>query len=205
MKTFITAISMQGTLKQGVYEPVNFTLADNRKTAFPIIPVIADHLACADEDEKDYYQIIAIVVKNADTDRNYQLFLAELEELGVPESKVKKIEVEENPSEIMGLKVILRILEHVPESGDVYACITYGTKVISTMITFSLMFLEKLKVNCVVEGMYYGELVRENNEEIGRRLHNLVNYLLLGNIVDHIKEMKVTDADEFFRDVLGVE
>ena len=93
MKTFITAISMQGTLTEGIYEPVGFTLDQNRTTAFPIIPIIAQERA---ENPEEDFTILAVVPKNSDTAQNYQKFLAELAALGIGKDAVRKIEIRED-------------------------------------------------------------------------------------------------------------
>ena len=199
MKTFLTAISMQGTLTEGIYEPVGFTLDQNRMTAFPIIPIIAQERA---ENPEDDFTILAVVPKNSDTAQNYQKFLAELAALGIGKDAVRKIEIREDQSEIVGLAMFADILKQTPDDTDVYACVTYGTKVVSLLMAFSLIFMEKLKVNCLVPGMYYGEVRREANKELGRRLYNLVKYLQLGEIVDSISQMGLPDAEELFKKVI---
>ena len=199
MKTFLTAISMQGTLTEGIYEPVGFTLDQNRTTAFPIIPIIAQERA---ENPEEDFTILAVVPKNSDTAQNYQKFLAELAALGIGKDAVRKIEIREDQSEIVGLAMFADILKQTPDDTDVYACVTYGTKAVSLLMAFSLIFMEKLKVNCLVQGMYYGEVRREANKELGRRLYNLVKYLQLGEIVDSISQMGLPDAEELFKKVI---
>ena len=138
MKTFLTAISMQGTLTEGIYEPVGFTLDQNRMTAFPIIPIIAQERA---ENPEDDFTILAVVPKNSDTAQNYQKFLAELAALGIGKDAVRKIEIREDQSEIVGLAMFADILKQTPDDTDVYACVTYGTKVVSLLMAFSLIFI----------------------------------------------------------------
>ena len=80
-KVFITTTPLQGKddLKKLEYVPQQFELAQgNRNTAFPIIPIIAEHLKDMGETE-----IIVIRMENRDTSKNYQRFVQEVEELGL--------------------------------------------------------------------------------------------------------------------------
>lgn len=202
MKTFITVISMQGKLEKTLYVPVNFELKQNRKTAFPIIPIISGQHGKS-VDGRD--EIIAVMQRNADTERNYGYFLEELGELGLGEDIVKVIELPEDQSVDNGLKMIVKILESVPDNSDIYACITYGTKVVSTLLTFSLIFLEKLKTNCQVQGMYYGEITRRADRSLGDgKLYNLVANLRLARVVDQLEKMDFQKAEGFLKALLGV-
>ena len=194
MKTFITTIPMLVELKAGIYQPTGFKWEHNRETRFPIIPVIEEVLW---EDEDDL-EILAIVIRNVDSERNYERFLKELEEIGVDSKAVKRIEIAEDPSEQVGFELMKRLLGAISDDSDIYACVTYGTKIVSMLVIFALIFVEKLKVNCKVQGMYYGEVRREHGQEVERRLYNLVKYLQLGSIVDQIQEMEVADAGALF-------
>ena len=133
-----------------------------------------------------------------DSERNYERFLKELEEIGVDSKAVKRIEIAEDPSEQVGFELMKRLLGAISDDSDIYACVTYGTKIVSMLVIFALIFVEKLKVNCKVQGMYYGEVRREHGQEVERRLYNLVKYLQLGSIVDQIQEMEVADAGALF-------
>ena len=71
IKTYITGISQhtRTELLQLWYQPDGFELEHNRKTSFPIIPVIAEQYQPGDD-----VKIIAIRPDNLDTPDNYQLF-----------------------------------------------------------------------------------------------------------------------------------
>lgn len=203
MRTFITVISMQGTLKKTYYRPVNFQLEANRESAFPIIPVIAEEHGKS-VDGKD--EIIVIMQKNRDTERNYGYFLEELGELGLSEDIVKVIELPEDQSTDNGINMIVKIMENVSDNSDVYACITYGTKVVSILLTFALLFLEKLKTNCQVQGMYYGEILRVADKSLGDgKLYNLVANLRLSRVVDQLEQMELSQAEKYLKVILGVD
>ena len=93
IKTYITGISQhtRTELLQLWYQPDGFELEHNRKTSFPIIPVIAEQYQPGDD-----VKIIAIRPDNLDTPDNYQLFLKELYTLGISETEVTEISVIEN-------------------------------------------------------------------------------------------------------------
>ena len=73
-KTYITMISLQS--RQGLlktcYRPQGFALKKNRKTSFPIIPVIAE-----DYREGDTVKILAVRADNMDTPDKFNAAMEE--------------------------------------------------------------------------------------------------------------------------------
>lgn len=202
MRTFITSIPLQikGKLYSVVYEPIGFEMEGRKKTAFPIIPIIEQEMGKS-IDGKD--EVVVLKLENPAVENNYKLFLEELAELGILEEQVKTIIVPMEQTTDNGIRMILDILENVSDDSDVYACVTFGTKVMSTLETFALIFLEKLKVNCRIQGMFYGEIRwRDSGDPEEGWLYNLTSNLRLNRIVDRIQSLEMADAERFFREIL---
>ena len=74
-RIFITNMSLQGRgdLGRVFYNPKGFTLTENRKTRFPIIPIIFENLK-----EEDPIKIIVLRTVNGDTEDNLSRFYDEL-------------------------------------------------------------------------------------------------------------------------------
>lgn len=202
MRTFITSIPLQikGKLYSVVYEPTGFEMEGRRKTAFPIIPIVEQEMGKS-IDGKD--EVVVLKLENPAVENNYKRFLEELAELGISKEQVKTIAVPMEQTTDNGIQMILDILENVSDDSDIYACVTFGTKVMSTLETFALIFLEKLKVNCKIQGMYYGEIRwRDGGDPKEGLLYDLTPNLRLNRIVDRIQSLEMADAERFFRDIL---
>lgn len=191
VKTFVTSISLQskaGLLKI-FYHPEDFKLEKNRETSFPIIPVIADKVK-----ENDEIKIIAVRSDNADTPDNYEVFLGELSALGISADKVTEISVAENQSKKVGLRMLLNILQEIPEDSLVYADITFGTKPMSAIVLYAMSFIEKLK-DSEVEGIFYGEIPREKGQPLYEKaaLYDLTAFKYLSGVIEELNNLEVSD------------
>lgn len=205
MRTFITFITLQGggNLKTCWYEPQGFMLKHNLETSFPIIPIICEMLV--EEPEEDYC-IIPVRFQNADSERNEEIFRSQLMEIGVDPKKIQKsIILPENQSGENCARMLTKLIEAVPDHSEVSACLTFGSKIVTIIMTFALICMEKLKMNCQVEGMYYGEVQRENGAAVGYRLYNAVTLMKLSTIVDEIDQMRLADPEAFLKNILGVD
>ena len=197
-KTYITNISLQakGDLLKLLYEPQGFCLRNNRKTSFPIIPVIADH-----QEKGDEVKVLAVRPDNADTPDNYAAFLSELSALGIQEDQVKVISVAENQSHSVSIDLLLRILEEVPEETLIYGDITFGTKPMSAILLYAMSFIEKIK-NCQVDGIYYGEIRRQNGKALEAFIYDLTAFNLLGDVIDQMKGLGIQEIQGALRKLM---
>lgn len=197
-KTFITNISLQfqKDLLKVLYRPMGFELKHNRETSFPIIPMIEEH-----REEGDELKILAIRPDNSDTPDNYAAFLNELSELGIQQDQVTEISVAENQNDSVNLKLLLKILDEIPNDSMVYGDITFGTKPMSAILLYAMSFIEKMK-DCEVHGIYYGEIRREKGEMTGAVLYDLTVFKLLGNVIEQMKSLGIHDMRDALERVL---
>ena len=191
-KTYITNVSLQGKgdLLKISYEPKGFAMKNNRKTSFPIIPVIAEN-----QEDGDEVKILVVRSNNTDTPDNYAVLLGELAELGIREDQVREITIPEDQSDSVNLKLLMTILEEIPEDSMVYGDITFGTKPMSAILLYAMSFVEKVK-DCEVGGIYYGEVKRANREVIGAALYDLMVFKLLGDMIDELKDLEIYGMQE---------
>lgn len=199
-KVYITDISLQGQgeLLKCQYEPNDFTMSHNRKTSFPIIPVIADH-----QEKEDEIKVLAIRSNHAGTQDNYAAFLEELETVGIREEQVKEIMMTERQNSAESLRLLLTILEEIPEESLVYGDITFGTKPMAAILLYAMSFAEKMK-NCEVDGIYYGEIRREDKIVTGAILYDLTVLKLLGDLIDEMKDMGIQEMRDTITKLIGV-
>ncbi len=201
-RIFITTISLQSKkgLEKVIYEPVGFEFSkEERRTSFPIIPVLAENM-----ERKEEIEIIAIRIKNADTADNYKEFVKEVSELGLEEDCIHVLEVPEKQDIRTQVQLLIHLIDLVPNHSTINACVTFGTKPISIIITYALNFITKLLSDVDVDGIYYGEIVRENNVVKGYKIYNLIGLLLLGNIIEQIDALEFDNPKESLKRLLDL-
>ena len=191
-KIYITNIPLQGRgdLQKFLYEPVDFEIDNNLETRFPIIPIVASHREPGDE-----IKVLAIRSNHARTSDNYAVFLEELSALGINEKQVKEINMAENQNSAENLKLLMKVLEEIPDETLVYGDITFGTKPMAAILLYVMNFAEKMK-NCEVDGIYYGEIRREDKEASQAFLYDLTILKLLEDLIDEMKGMGIHKMQE---------
>ena len=145
----------------------------------------------------DDVKIIAIRPDNLDTPDNYQLFLKELYTLGISETEVTEISVIENQGEQGSIRLLLKILDEIPDDSLVSADITFGTKPMSAMLLYAMSFVEKLK-DSEVQGIYYGEIPRVHGKAVPEQamLHDLTAFKRLGDVIESLKKLEIQDISQ---------
>lgn len=192
-KVFITVISLQARngLEKLVYHPVGFQfLEKERETSFPIVPVIAEHL-----DRKEEIEVIAVRFKNQDVADNYQYFLGELKELGIGEEQIKVVEMPENQNNDTIEQVFMDLIRAIPNHSEIRACVTFGTKPISVVITTALSLIDKLLSDVEVDGIYYGEIPRVDGKakKEEAKIYDMSILMELGEVINQLYEMDFND------------
>ncbi len=190
---FITVISLQARngLEKLVYHPVGFQfLEKERETSFPIVPVIAEHL-----DRKEEIEVIAVRFKNQDVADNYQYFLGELKELGIGEEQIKVVEMPENQNNDTIEQVFMDLIRAIPNHSEIRACVTFGTKPISVVITTALSLIDKLLSDVEVDGIYYGEIPRVDGKakKEEAKIYDMSILMELGGVINQLYEMDFND------------
>ena len=195
---FITNIPMMGnTLKPKIYKSVkDYGIDTNVETRFPIIPVIK---AKKEDDIKT--KVIAVRFDNEDSARNLEMFYEELADIGISKDQVVDIALPENQEDITGINIFLKTLEAIDNNSDVYACVTYSTKIMSMMMMYLLDSLEYLKDNVKVQGVYYGEVRRSGGEERAGEsyFYEISNLVFLNHAIKNIADLKVSNPEEFLK------
>lgn len=99
--------------------------------------------------------------------------------------------------------MLLNILEEIPEESLVYGDITYGTKPMAAILLYAMSFAEKMK-DCEVDGIYYGEIRREDKEVTGAILYDLTVLKLLGDLIEEMKDVGIQEMRETISRLIGL-
>lgn len=200
---YITSIPMLGRKKLNKmnYIPQDEILCDkDYKTAFPIISVIKKTM-----DSNVDNKVIAIRMKNSDSEYNLKLFEEELRNINVDPNCIVCVELEEDSRYATGVDMFLQLAKEIENDSDVYACITYGTKIMSMVITYVLSSIEYLKRNVVVRSVCYGQVDRMNDEVIRARIWEVIGLLRINELVKTLFEARFDNPMKALEELLNVE
>ena len=200
---YITSIPMLGRKKLNKmnYIPQDEILCDkDYKTAFPIISVIKKTM-----DSNVDNKVIAIRMKNSDSEYNLKLFEEELRNINVDPNCIGSVELEEDSRYATGVDMFLQLAKEIENDSDVYACITYGTKIMSMVITYVLSSIEYLKRNVVVRSVCYGQVDRMNDEVIRARIWEVIGLLRINELVKTLFEARFDNPMKALEELLNVE
>lgn len=200
-RTFVTAISLQphNNLRKVFYEPQEFSLSGNRDTCYPIIPIINEFKG----EDPDDVEIIAILPHTENAIKNYETFKEEIREINLDPEKIRLVEMGDKPDKRESVKLLLKLLDEIPEDSIVYADITYNTKPMSAMVVYAMEFIEKMK-DTEVAGIYYGELARDYyGKVIGTYLYEITVFKQLSDVLQQLEILGVKDIRSALGRVLG--
>ena len=166
MKVFITAVSLQNTLHAALYESDDPSLRSETKTPYPIFNLMRhavsdESIPCDPDDEPAEYQMIAIKFPHASSDRNLATLRQGLElfekdhAVSIPLLVIEH-GIDETSSEHIAL--FKALIDAIPQSCEIYADITYGTKPTPIALFAALLYLQTLRTYCKVAKIVYGQI-----------------------------------------------
>ena len=188
MKKFITALPKQvpKTLNYKAVGNPKLEMMDN-KISYPILAAVNGYLEKGDE-----YQIITIVEDTDEGRKNLENFKDQLESIcetkGASYIEPEPIWIVNNYEVSYLASVFLKIIEHVDDDDELFACITYETKLVAMMIRMAVQYAYRVKKNVSMECLLYGfnDWQNKNPNKVGYvydetalvQLDELVNLLV---------------------------
>lgn len=201
-KIFVTNMSLQSRsdLGQVLYNPKGFDLNNNRKTRFPIIPIIAEYL-----EEGDEVKVIVLRLINEDTKDNLERLYEELQTLNIGREQVKVIESEENQERNSELKLFLELLSELDGESIAFYDITFGTKPLSALLLYAASYSYELK-ETQIGGIYYGEIPRKDGKPIpeAEGLYDMTYMVSFGDLIHNLKEIECENPENMIHRLLDL-
>lgn len=212
MKKFYTISPFQNpeTMKEGVvYTPENNPDLEFGATSFPIIPVIN---AYAQKGEQ--IEIITITSKPTkemengakfdNAEKNREIFIQSLEKL----KEQKGFTYHETPVTILfssdidtQIDMFSKLIDTAADEDEIYADITYGTKVMSQVLTMSINYAYRLHSNVTLGCIVYGEVVHNPGEKKGK-IYDETSMSYMDEIVRLMAETKIKNPAEHIKKML---
>ena len=93
-----------------------------------------------------------------------------------------------------GIKLLLQLLDAIPDDTLVYSDITYNTKPMSAMVLCAMNLVEKVK-DAEVAGIYYGEIPRIGGKAVPEKaaLCDITQFKTLLDITNYMEQLEIAD------------
>lgn len=200
-KIFISGMSMlpQDSIKRIKYNAVNNNnLKYEDMTSFPIIPLLNSY---AKKDDEISIYIIMTADKNNNCQHNLQLLKQELKELNVKNDIdlnitgiIETPHEETKNSNINLFKKIIKIFD----GSQVYADLTYATKITPIIMFMALNYAEKSKKGAI-KTMVYGKYTHDGGNT--GELFDVTSLYYLNGVID-IASQNNADIDSILKNLL---
>lgn len=199
MKKFISISPHQPPekFKEGIYENMDNEKLKYTSTKFPIIPVINGY---AEEGEE--IEIITVVSDYDYAKENYKAFIEELEALEKRKKfkkKIQKISIPYSQDIDTQLEMFSKLIDYMADEDKLFCDISYGTKVMSQILTMTLNYGYRIKKNvslgCIVYG---GKNFNQNRYEI----YDITSLNYMDEIVRVMAENRIADPTERIKEML---
>lgn len=168
MKKFYSIISLQPDLDQEVsayhYQAVgNAKLQLDHKTRFPIITALEGYTQPGEE-----VAVIAVVPDMELGRRNLELFRQEVEEVcrnkQLSCAGVQVVTVPTDDRVATHVATFQKLLDFAADGDELFCCMTYGTKPLSTALMMAVQYAYRVKENTTISCIVYGQIFRPGDD-----------------------------------------
>lgn len=200
MKKFINISPHQppALFMKGIYEAVdNEKLDFDTLTSFPIMPVINGYAEDGEEIE-----VITVVSDYSNAEENYKTLAEEVNALAGKKSlKVKftKITVPNKQDIDTQLEMFSKLIDCMTDEDKLFCDISYGTKVMSQILTMSLNYGYRINKNVSLGCIVYGG---KNFIEQKLEIYDITSLNYMDEIVRIMAENRVSNPTERIKEML---
>ena len=209
MKKFITVIPLQieNNLDSYRYQAVgNTKLQMNEESSFPILSTINGYV-----NEGEDIRVIAILGDSEDEKRNCKELQTRLDELCKRRGITCNRGIEQITESISldietYLKTFQDLINYVEDDDELFACITYGTKMMPLAVINAIQYAYRLKHNTSISCIVYGYIERkgENKEDWKGYIYDVTPLVQLNEITRLLSERKVENPQEIIKHILDL-
>lgn len=165
MKKFYTIIPQQQELTAYRYTAVgNARLQMDRKSCFPILAALEGYVRPGEE-----VAVIAVVPDLDNCRQHLEAFRRELEEScgkkQVPCPEVRVVTVPNDEHVAVHVETFQKLLDFAADDDELFCCMTYGTKPLSTALMMAVQYAYRVKKNTTISCIVYGHVFRPTNDK----------------------------------------
>ena len=162
MKKFFSVIPLQGLGKliPHQYQAVGNTLLQmDTVTCFPILTAINGYVQSGEE-----FRLISVMTDTEDGNRNRDTLRQELDQLcerkGLVCPQIETIPVPVDDRVATHVATFQKLIDLVDDDDELFACMTFGTKPLSTAVQMAVQYAYRVKHNASIACIVYGQIDR---------------------------------------------
>lgn len=205
MKKFFTVIPLQklGQLKPQLYQAVGNTLLQmDTETCFPILTAVNGYVRTGEE-----FRVIAVMTDTEDGRRNRDTLQQELEQLcgrkGLICPQIETIPVDVDERVAAHVATFQKLIDLVDDDDELFACMTFGTKPLSTAVQMAVQYAYRVKRNASVICIVYGQIDRTGGES-KVSVYDMTALIQLDELVRVLADRGVTNPKETIDRILSL-
>ena len=206
MKKFFSVIPLQkpDRLKPQLYRAVgNTRLQTEQATCFPILTAVNGY-ALPGED----FRMIAVVTDNKEGRHNLGLLQTELDRLRAEKGLVcsrgvETVFVPMDERVSTHVATFQKLIDLVDDDDELFACMTYGTKPLSTAVQMAVQYAYRVKRNASISCIVYGHIDWSEGE--GKPcVYDMTALVRLDELVRVLADRGVTNPKETIDRILSL-
>lgn len=198
VKKFVTVVPLQGKglLIPQRYEAVgNQQLQMEKETCFPILTAVSGYVQPGED-----FRLIAVQTNTEASEWNCKLLAEELDALcrerGFTCSKgIEVMLVEQDEHVAKHVETFQRLIDLVEDHDELYACMTFGTKPLSTAVQMALQYAYRIKDDVSIRCIVYGKVDHTGGVKIAK-VYDMTALVLIDEITRILAEKKIANPKE---------
>ena len=171
-------------------------------TRFPIIPLINGYAK-----QGEHVQVITVTYgAPSNCAHNLQLLQAELEELEREigaKIELVSVDVPFDDSVVSLIHTYQLLIDNIDDGDTLYACITFGSKPMSLMLTMALQYGYRIRKNVFIDCIVYGQIDWSTSEPVAR-IYDVTALAKIDEMVRLLADMDVPDPETTLKLALGI-
>ena len=195
MKKFFTVIPLQrpGQLNPQMYRAVgNARLQMEQATRFPILTAVNGYVRPGED-----FRLIGVMTDTEDGRYNRELLQAELAQLCAEKGLVCSRGVETVPVPVdervsAHVATFQKLIDLVEDDDELFLCMTYGTKPLSTAVQMAVQYAYRVKRNASISCIVYG-LIDRSGETPDPFVYDMTALVQMDEIVRVLANRGVKD------------
>lgn len=211
MKKFITAIPLQvrGQLREEVYNATdNPRLAYGEKCSFPILCAINGYVEPGEQIEIVTINIDNVKHENVTAD-NFAVFKTQLDRLaaekGFTYNIVKTITKKEDDLKETLINTYSELIGSVNDGDKLFACVTFGTKPVSTLTVMALHYAYRIKKDVDVCAVVYGgqRFSHDSNASVAE-IYDVTSLFYIDGAVESMARLNIENPEKTLNALMGI-
>lgn len=206
MKKFFSVMPLQRPefLKKFEYLPTgNSALYMAEGTRFPILTVVNAYVARGEE-----FRFIVVMTENDFCRANCETLKEDLAELCAKKGVVcprgvEVVTVQEDESVTAHVATFQRLIDFAEDDDEIFACMTFGTKPLSTALIMAVQYAYRIKKNASISCVVYGQITRSEQGEKAH-IYDMTALIQLDEIVRVLAEQGVADPKRVIDGILAL-